>query len=40
MKDAHVIVSPHVKANIPSNGIKGVTNYIMGSYALIAMSTM
>jgi hypothetical protein len=33
------LFSPQVEANIMHNGNKGVTNYIMGSYAFIAMST-
>jgi hypothetical protein len=33
------LLSSHVKASISCNGNKGVANYIMGSYAFIAMNT-
>jgi hypothetical protein len=31
--------SPQMEVSIMHNGDKGVTNYIMGSYAFMAMST-
>jgi hypothetical protein len=40
LKEMHVVFLSHVETNILHNGGKSVTNYIMGSSAFLAMSTM
>jgi hypothetical protein len=39
LKEVHVLFLSHMETNILCNDGKGVTNYIMGSNAFVAMNT-